>query len=148
MDALIELITIAAFIIAAIKKAQEKAMENAKKFEQPKAAPPQPQQQARPKSAVNQNAQRTTRSMEYSKGEMGKKLPKEKLVRPEFVSTEGMASQEGQCIEPNANHCAVEHFEDTVYDSEISDKVPVKFDREYLVQGIIMAEILKPKWTE
>lgn len=146
MDVLIAIATIAIFIIRAVKKAQEKATEQAKNFEPPKA---QPQPETKAKPTVKQTVQRTTRSMEYSKQEIGKKLPKEQLIRPEYVSAEGSVSQEGKCIEPDANHCAVEHFEDTVYANEITDEAPVKFDREHLVQGIIMAEILsKPKWSE
>ncbi len=62
-----------------------------------------------------------------------------------YESEEGRESNEGKCIEPNANHCAVEHFEDTVYASEIGSE-NIDFTREDLVKGIIMAEIIsKPK---
>ncbi len=62
-----------------------------------------------------------------------------------YESEEGRESNEGKCIEPNANHCAVEHFDDTVYASEIGIENS-DFTREDLVKGIIMAEIIsKPK---
>lgn len=62
-----------------------------------------------------------------------------------FKETEGTESSEGMCIEPNANHCAVEHFEDTVYASEIGN-TENEFTHKDFVKGIIMAEILsKPK---
>lgn len=62
-----------------------------------------------------------------------------------YESEEGRESNEGKCIEPNANHCAVEHFDDTVYASEIGTENS-DFTREDLVKGIIMAEIIsKPK---
>ncbi len=62
-----------------------------------------------------------------------------------FVSMEGTESFEGKCIEPDANHCAVEHLEDSVYASEIGMEENA-FTHEDIVKGIIMAEILsKPK---
>ena len=65
-----------------------------------------------------------------------------------YVSVEGTNSSEGKCIEPNANHCAVEHSEDSDYASEITDEA-VAFSRDDIVKGIIMAEILsKPKCME
>ncbi len=75
----------------------------------------------------------------------------EKKVRTEkaFVSTEGSESNEGKCIEPNANHCAVEHEADSIYLSEITDEPASAFTRDDMVKGIIMAEILsKPKCME
>ncbi len=63
-----------------------------------------------------------------------------------YYSSEGSKSTEGECIEPNPSHCVTEHVEDSVYATEISDE-EVEFDRESLVKGIIMAEIItKPKW--
>ena len=130
-DIIIALAAIGAIIIRMAKKAQKKAEEQTvfqEKnvfFEEEK---PQPK---------TETFNRTTRSTEYAK--------KENI----FVSQEGTESQEGKCIEENANHCAVEHIEDTVYQTEITDETPVKINRESLVQGIIMAEILsKPKWKE
>lgn len=139
MEVLFALITIAIFIVRAVKQAQEKADEQNKQFEPPVVQRPQQAQKPKPKPAVNQTVQRKTRSIEYTEGES---------ARTSFASSEGFASQEGQCIEPNPNHCAVEHEEDSVYASEIKDEAPVVFNRENLVQGIIMAEILKPKWSE
>lgn len=139
MEVLFALITIAIFIVRAVKQAQEKAEEQNKQFEPPVVQRPQQAQKPKPKPAVNQTMQRKTRSMEHAEGES---------TRTSFVSSEGFASQEGQCIEPNPNHCAVEHEEDSVYASEIKDEAPVVFNRENLVQGIVMAEILKPKWSE
>lgn len=61
-----------------------------------------------------------------------------------YESEEGTESTEGKCIEPNPDHCAVEHFEDTVYTEEIGREIT--FDREDFVKGILMAEIIsKPK---
>lgn len=130
-DIIIALAVIGGIIIRVAKKAQKKAEEQTvfqEKnvfFEEEK---PQPK---------TETFNRTTRSTEYAK------------AKNVFVSTEGTASQEGSCVEPDANHCAVEHIEDTVYQTEITDEAPVKINRESLVQGIIMAEILsKPKWKE
>ena len=62
-----------------------------------------------------------------------------------YVSEEGSESNEGKCIEPNANHCSVEHFEDTVYANEIGSE-NIDFTHEDFVKGIIMAELIsKPK---
>lgn len=55
-----------------------------------------------------------------------------------------MSTHEGECIETEPVHCAVEHTPDSVYATEISDKPDIS--REQLVNGIIMAELLsKPK---
>ena len=131
-DIIIALAAIGAIIIRMAKKAQKKAeeqtvfQEKEVFFDEEKT--PQPK---------TETFNRTTRSSEYAK------------AQNVFVSAEGSESQEGKCIEEDANHCAVEHFEDTVYQTEISDEAPVYFNRESLVQGIIMAEILsKPKWKE
>lgn len=130
-DILIALAAIGAVIIRIAKKAQQRVQDqevfNEKEvfFEEEKREPKT--------EAFN----RTTRSSEYAK------------KQSVFVSTEGMESQEGKCIEPDANHCSVEHEEDSVYSSEITDEAHAKFNRESLVQGIVMAEILsKPKWKE
>ena len=101
-DIIIALAAIGAIIIRMAKKAQKKAEEQTvfqEKnvfFEEEK---PQPK---------TETFNRTTRSTEYAK--------KENI----FVSQEGTESQEGKCIEENANHCAVEHVEDTVYQTEIT----------------------------
>ena len=132
-DIIIALAAIGAVIIRIAKKAQQKAQEqevfNEKEvfFEEEKPATKQRQNEFN----------RTTRSTEYAK------------AQNVYVSAEGSESQEGKCIEPDANHCSVEHTADSVYASEITDEASPKFNRESLVQGIIMAEILsKPKWKE
>ena len=72
----------------------------------------------------------------------GGRLERETLT---YESTEGSESNEGKCIEPDANHCVVEHPLDTVYAEEIGSENN-NFAREDFVKGIIMAEILsKPK---
>lgn len=61
-----------------------------------------------------------------------------------YESEEGSESTEGKCIEPNPSHCAVEHFEDIIYNEEIGRETG--FDREDFIKGILMAEIVsKPK---
>ncbi len=79
-----------------------------------------------------------------------KTVPERKAsTKGAFVSTEGSESNEGKCIEPDANHCAVEHDADSVYLTEITDEPASAFTREDMVKGIIMAEILsKPKCME
>ncbi len=68
----------------------------------------------------------------------------EDLIKP-YESSEGTESNEGKCIEPNPVHCAVEHFEDSVYESEIGSQAP-DTSREELIKAIIMSEIIsKPK---
>lgn len=130
-DIIIALLAIGAVIIRIAKKAQE----NTKKQEVFKEEDVFFEEE-KPKQKT-ETFNRTTRSTEYAKN------------KNVFVSMEGTESQEGKCIEPDANHCTVEHYEDSVYASEIADEKTPKFNRENLIQGVIMAEILsKPKWKE
>ena len=65
-------------------------------------------------------------------------------VTVKYESAEGSESDEGKCIEPDPQHCAVEHPEETIYSTEIGTE-PV-FSKDDFVKGIIMSEILsKPK---
>lgn len=60
-------------------------------------------------------------------------------------SMEGTASTEGECIEENPQHCAVEHLPDDVYDADTG--FAVDFDRRKLLSAMIMGEVLNaPKW--
>ncbi len=59
-----------------------------------------------------------------------------------YESFEGSESSEGKCIEPNPDHCAVEHEEETVYTNEIGDEASCAFSKEDFVKGIIMSEIV------
>ena len=61
--------------------------------------------------------------------------------RPVVLSAEGTASQEGECVEENPNHCAVEHPE------EKAPAAPAaRFTASELKNGILMGEILgRPK---
>ncbi|MBE7092224.1 MAG: hypothetical protein E7365_03470 [Clostridiales bacterium] len=146
MDTLLALATIAIVIIRLIKKTQKNAAQNSTEPEEIKVNT-YSEPKAEPTAKVD--FERTTRSTEYNRDKLGAKIKNESNIRPDFISSEGYGSQEGECIEPNANHCAVEHMEDTVYDTEIKDETVVDFNRENLVKGIVMAEILsKPKWKE
>lgn len=61
--------------------------------------------------------------------------------RPVVLSTEGTASQEGECVEENPNHCAVEHPEERA-----SAAPAARFTASELKNGILMGEILgRPK---
>ncbi len=100
------------------------------------------QQEQQREQQREQNKQRTT--VQEQIDEVKKRFEKDGFDM-RFESQEGTKSTEGECVEPNPNHCAVEHFEDTVYTSEIG-KEESDFTREDFVKGIIMAEILsKPK---
>lgn len=138
-DIIIALAAIGAVIIRMAKKAQQK-VEEQPVFKEEDVFFEDEEVSFEGKEMPRQKTEtfnRTTRSTEYAK------------TQNVFVSTEGSESHEGKCIEKDANHCAVEHIEDSVYQTEISDEAPKKFNRESLVQGIIMAEILsKPKWME
>jgi hypothetical protein len=81
---------------------------------------------------------------------IGEKLEKKPMARNRYVSTEGSASTEGECIEPNPNHCVTDHIDDAIYSAEINDEgISLDLDRESIVKGIIMAEIIsKPKWKQ
>ncbi len=61
-----------------------------------------------------------------------------------YVSNEGTSSSEGTCIEEDPQHCAVKHEEtDDIY---VLSGENASFDRQDIVKGIIMSEILgKPK---
>ena len=130
-DIIIALAVIGGIIIRIAKKAQENAKEQEVFREENVFF-----DEETPKTTT-ENFNRTTRSTEYAK------------AKNVFASPEGTASQEGTCIEPNADHCVMdEHIDDVIYATQITDEQPV-FTRENLVQGIIMAEILsKPKWKE
>ena len=144
MEALVGLALAIFFFIRAINKAKE-GHKSEEKPQTPVKRPPmetffgdlvdfdkqqtatQPRQTERPQG-VNENIRST--ELEYGKS----------------FSMEGTKSTEGECIEENPKHCAVEHIEDSVYVNEITDTSEVAFDRQDLVKGIIMAEILsKPK---
>lgn len=129
-DIIIALAAIGAVIIRIAKKAQEKIPHQQTTFEESEdTVEEEPIFKSEPFN-------RTTRSTEYAKN------------KDVFVSFEGSESYEGKCIEPDADHCAVEHVDD-VFQTEISEETPVRFNREALIQGIIMSEILsKPKWKE
>ena len=81
---------------------------------------------------------------------IGEKLERKPMTRNIFASTEGSASTEGECIEPNPNHCVTKHVDDAIYSAEIKDEgISLDLDRESIVKGIIMAEIIsKPKWKQ
>ena len=65
--------------------------------------------------------------------------------REGFGSAEGTAGTEGECIEENPQHCAVEHLPDDAYD-EVTD-FGDEFDRKALLRAMIMGEVLNaPKW--
>lgn len=65
-------------------------------------------------------------------------------ITVKYQSAEGSESDEGKCIEPDPQHCAVEHIEETVYSNEIG--IEPSFSKDDFVKGIIMSEILsKPK---
>ena len=68
---------------------------------------------------------------------------KRQAARDAF-SPEGKPSAEGECIEPNPNHCAVEHQQDTAYAQNQSDALNI--EKQELIKGILWSEILgKPK---
>ena len=82
----------------------------------------------------------------YREPRIGEKLKKEPLNRGTFVSTEGTASTEGECIEENPDHCAVEHEDNAIYGNEIGSEKRFNVSHKTLVNGVIMAEIIsKPK---
>ena len=133
-DIIIALAAIGAVIIRIAKKAQEQIPKQPTFEELEDEVEVEVKEQPVFKS---ETFNRTTRSTEYAKN------------KDVFVSYEGSESYEGKCIEPDANHCAVEHVEDEIFQTEIADEKPARFNRENFVQGIIMAEILsKPKWKE
>lgn len=62
----------------------------------------------------------------------------------EALSPEGKPSTEGECIEPNPGHCAVEHHEDAAYSQTQNERIDM--DKQELIKGILWSEILgKPK---
>ena len=61
-------------------------------------------------------------------------------ARPErvWVSPEGTASDEGECVEENPQHCAVEHSEEPAYALDSAANLP----REELARAVVVSEIL------
>ena len=67
--------------------------------------------------------------------------PARQNVRPAervWVSPEGTASDEGECVEENPQHCAVEHSEEPAY---LLDSV-VTLPRGELARAVVISEIL------
>lgn len=82
-------------------------------------------------------AQKTPMQEEYER------FLKRQAARDAF-SPEGKPSSEGECIEPNPNHCVVEHSEDAAYSQNETELDAI--DKQELVKGILWSEILgKPK---
>lgn len=102
---------------------------------------------------VNRNGQETQGTKQeikpYPKRDYTVLKQNGKSVNNKNKAPQQMSMNEGECIEEHPDHCAVEHQPDSVYASEISENATVEIDREQLVNGIIMSEILsKPKCFE
>ena len=104
-----------------------------------RTAPPQAGRSGMPGRAVKPapGAAKTPMQEEYER------FLKRQAAR-EALSPEGKPSTEGECIEPNPNHCAVEHQEDAAYRQTENEFIDV--EKQELMKGILWSEILgKPK---
>lgn len=156
MEGLLAIAAIIIFVVRAVKASESKQKnqnDNQTEPQRPVATPRDPFEQFRRLEEIKRQQNKTFEGVNRPNAEGygqeklekdGYRQKQEKTVN--FVSSEGSESSEGKCIEPNANHCAVEHTEDSVYASEIGMEESNCFTHEDVVKGIIMAEILsKPK---
>lgn len=132
----------AIFIIVRVVKNAENAQPPAKPGTQPNAAQPARQMKPYPHPGY-------PKPPAQKAAEKVKAAGFQKKSAPAQVKVQEMSTHEGECIENEPEHCAVEHTADSVYASEISDEPKNDFSREQLVNGIIIAELLsKPKCFE